>query len=117
MGCPHLFGSALDEEQPFALRLAQQAVPRRVAGDDFHRAADLPGRSRHDHLRGEIEPGRPHPRQVDGRYFFDRQPAGRFVKRVRRHGVDLPGAEDHGAVRSLDIEFQPLGRIVVRDDL
>ena len=39
MGCPHLFGRALDEEQPFALRLAQQAVPGGVAGDDFHRAA------------------------------------------------------------------------------
>ena len=113
LGRPHLFGRALDEEQSLALRLAQQAVPRGVSGDDFHRVLGRPGRNRHDGLGGEIEHGRPHPRQIGGRYFFDRQPVGRFVECVRGHGVDLPGVKDDRAVRSLDIEFQPLGRRIV----
>ena len=31
--------------------------------------------------------------------------------------VDLPGVKDDRAVHSLDIEFQPLGRVLVHDDL
>ena len=45
VGRPHLLGSALDKEQSFALRLAKQAVPRRISGDDLHGILDRPGKT------------------------------------------------------------------------
>ena len=129
VGRSHLLGSALDEEDPLALRLAQQAVPGGVSGDNFHRlptrdpqagalGTPRPGSRRHDRLGGEIHRGPPHPHQIGGRYLFDRQIAGRVEEPVRHQRVDLPGVENHGAADPLDVEFQPLGHgTVAQDDI
>ena len=105
MGRAHLLRRPLDEQQPLAVILAQHAVSRRIAADNFPRPAALRDGGRTDPFGGEVQRGGVHRRQVGGGNFLHVQIVWRLEKSRLGGRINLPRIELDTAVRALDIKL------------